>query len=97
MATNKQAFESYYQNSERADIILSLNNIDTTLSDNLELSTALGMRELAIDPNYKQGKTSQTLDKDARASLLSRANFILKKYGISTEDEEKPAISSYKW
>ena len=93
--TNKQAFESYYANTERAELVLSVNGIDPALEDQLEFSAALGMKELALDPNYKQGKTSQSLDSEGRKRLLSEAESIINKHkGVSTD---KPSISSIKW
>jgi len=93
--TNSDAFEQYYDNQQRAELVLSVNNIDPTASDALEVSSAWGMMERAQDPDYKQGNTSETLSGDARKSMITRANSIFAKYGVERYD--KPTISARKW
>ena len=90
--TNLQAFQSYMDDEDKGNLILSMYSIDPTMSDNLQVSMALGMIERADDVDYKQLNTSETLSDTARKSLRKRALGILAQNGISYIEPEQDNI-----
>lgn len=80
--TNIQAFKSYMDDEDKANLILAMYDIDPQAADKLQASMALGMIEKADDIDYKQLSTSETLSDTSRKSLRKRGMGILDKYGI---------------
>lgn len=84
--TNLQAYMAYYPETDIAMLSLDSYAIDPTLADLNQVSSALAMIDKAISADYKQGSTSETMPKEARAYLLSRGKRILAENDVTYLD-----------
>lgn len=76
MSTNLAAFQEYFKDESRATLVLNINDIDETLSDENAMSAAWGMLELAKSADFKQGKTSITYSDSMKRQLMYDAERI---------------------
>ena len=95
--TNLEAFMSYFRNQSRGTLVLNSNDIDPTLSDENEMSSAWGMLELAKSADYRQGKTAQTYSEAARNQLIMDAERIFEKNDVEFPFDTNASISSLTW
>ncbi len=96
--TNLEAFKIKYQDESVGTLVLNSAGIDPALSDQNELSYALGVWQYLMTPDYKQGQTSETLSSAARYQLKKEAIRISDKYDFDgyTKDD-LPIITSQNW
>ena len=94
---NSEAFEVYFADSTRAELVLTTKGIDPALSDENPVSSAWGMIEAATTADYSQGRTSESLSAGARSQLLKNAKQILKDNDIYWDSGSTPKVGSKLW
>ncbi len=95
--TNSEAFQVYFADSNRAELVITTKGIDPALSDENPGSSAGGMIEAATTADYSQGRTSERLSAGARSQLLKNAKAILKDNGIYWNSGSTPKVGSKLW
>lgn len=84
--TNREAYMVYCNDGGRMLLSLEQYSIDPSLTDKTQVSSALGMIESSIQPDYKQGNTSETMPASSRKYLLARGKQILKDNGVEYKE-----------
>jgi len=95
--TNLLAFTSYFPDATLAGVVLEAKGIDSTLTDQNEVSSAWGMLEKAKSSDYSQGRTSEKLSAAARKRLVDDAKAIFKKNNIVYVEHFTANITGIKW
>lgn len=95
--TNKEAFMIYYPDGSTAEFVLGTKSIDPAETDNVDISGAWGMIESCTNPDYSQGRTSETLSSSARNLRLTLAKKILAANGITWTENNIPKVGKIQW
>jgi len=95
--TNLLAFTSYFPDATLAGVVLEAKGIDSTLTDQNEVSSAWGMLEKAKSSDYSQGRTSEKISAAARKRLVDDAKAIFKKNDVVYIEYFTANITGVQW
>lgn len=94
--TNLVAFTEYFKSESRGTLVLTINDIDPTLSDENAMSSAWGMLELAKSADFSQGKTSINYS-SAKRQLINDAERIFNDNDVAFPFSSNPVIRTELW
>ena len=95
--TNLAAFNEYFEDESRGTLVLTINGIDPTLSDENAMSAAWGMLELVKSADFKQGKTSITYSEATKNALLRDAERIFDDNDVEFPFNSNPDVTFETW